>query len=265
MPQYIFATFCTGSHGVTGPLREVEFRGYFQSCLVVRLLTAYWSKQKITAKASGYHEEPFTATPGVTQGDPVSPTIFNIVINVVVCYWLSLVCREDITANGLGYDEVKERRILFYANDDGLLSLYNREWVQESYDVLIGIFEHVGLRMNASKTKYHLRVQHGRQMPQAGREPAPAVGLTTGEYIVSFPKTVSLINCPIKGCPGKATSRAYLHTHFMHRHVKDTLIILDEGTFPHPRCDHCGMFVPRPAVYTSHPNTAMCKDEADPK
>eukprot|EP00978_Attheya_sp_CCMP212_P016907 scaffold44614_cov73-Attheya_sp.AAC.4 len=46
----------------------------------------------------------------------------------------------------------------------------------------------------------------------------------------------------------------------MHWHVKDTHIILDEGTFPHPQCEHCDMFVPRPAVYTSHRNTAMCKD-----
>eukprot|EP00978_Attheya_sp_CCMP212_P014987 scaffold38492_cov35-Attheya_sp.AAC.1 len=45
---------------------------------VVRLLKAYWSKQKIVAKASGYHGEPFSSTRGVTQGDPVSPTIFNI-------------------------------------------------------------------------------------------------------------------------------------------------------------------------------------------
>eukprot|EP00978_Attheya_sp_CCMP212_P031988 scaffold122904_cov62-Attheya_sp.AAC.4 len=70
----------------------------------------------------------------------------------------------------------------------------------------------------------------------------------------------------VAGCPGKATSRANIRAHFMHRqHDKDKLIILDEGTFPHPRgCEHCNMFVPRLEVYTFHPNTAViCKDGAD--
>jgi hypothetical protein len=280
---------------------------------VVRLLKSYWSKQKIVAKAGGYHGKPFTATRGVTQGDPVSPTIFNIVVDAVVRYWLSLVCGENIAANGFGY-EVKEKCVLFYA-DDGLLSSRKKEWVQESFDVLIGIFERVGLRTNTTKTQamictpgyissrqsddaykrrmtgsgesfkerqrrkvvcpvcdaslaqsslqHHLRVQHGQTTP-VGHEPAPAVGLPA-EYLVSFPKTVTSIDCPIEGCPGKATSRANLRAHFMHRHVKDTLIILDEGSFPHPRCEYCDMFVPRPAVYTTHPNTAMCKNGADRK
>jgi hypothetical protein len=91
------------------------------------------------------------ATQGVTQGDPVSPTIFNIVVDAVVRYWLSLVCGENVAANGLGY-EVKEKCVLIYA-DDGLLSSRNQEWVQESFNFLIGIFERVGLLTNTSKTK----------------------------------------------------------------------------------------------------------------
>jgi hypothetical protein len=87
-------------------------------------------------------------------------------------------------------------------------------------------------------------------------EPAPAVGLPA-EYRVSFPKTVSKIDCPIEGCPGRATSRANLHIHFIHRHARDTLAILEEGTFPNPRCEYCDMFVPRPAIHTIHPRTAM--------
>eukprot|EP00978_Attheya_sp_CCMP212_P011354 scaffold28024_cov58-Attheya_sp.AAC.2 len=83
-----------------------------------------------------------------------------------------------------------------------------------------------------SSLQHHLRVQHGQTTP-VGREPAPAVGLSA-EYLVSSPKMVNSIDCPIEGCPGKATSKANPRAHFMHRHVKDTLIILDEGTFPHP-------------------------------
>eukprot|EP00978_Attheya_sp_CCMP212_P031652 scaffold120541_cov48-Attheya_sp.AAC.1 len=51
----------------------------------------------------------------------------------------------------------------------------------------------------------------------------------------------------------------------MYRHARDTIVILDEGSYPHPRCHSCDMFVPRPGVYTTHPRTAMCRHGADRK
>eukprot|EP00978_Attheya_sp_CCMP212_P015422 scaffold39830_cov28-Attheya_sp.AAC.1 len=110
----------------------------------------------------------------------------------------------------------------------------------------------------------HRRVQHGETTMSGQHEPAPAVGLPA-EYRVSFPKTVSKIDCPIEGCPGRATSRANLRVHFMHRHARDTLVILEEGSFPNPRCEFCDMFVPRPAIHTTHPRTEMCRKGADRK
>eukprot|EP00978_Attheya_sp_CCMP212_P012920 scaffold32244_cov60-Attheya_sp.AAC.1 len=61
-------------------------RGHGAGERVVRLLTHQycWDKQQIVAKASGYHGTLFRATHGITQGDPVSPTIFNIVIDAVI-------------------------------------------------------------------------------------------------------------------------------------------------------------------------------------
>ena len=40
----------------------------------------------------------------------------------------------------------------FYA-DDGVLSARCPEWLQESFTILVGLFERVGLRTNAQKTK----------------------------------------------------------------------------------------------------------------
>ena len=51
----------------------------------------------------------------------------------------------------------------------------------------------------------------------------------------------------------------------MHRHIKYTLIILDEENFLHPRCKHCGIFVPRLTSQNSHPNKEICKRGADRK
>jgi hypothetical protein len=74
--------------------------GYGTGKRIVRLLSNYWEKQRIVVKASGYYGDPFGATRGVTQGDPVSPTIFNIVVDAVVRYWLSQVCGAEVVLLG---------------------------------------------------------------------------------------------------------------------------------------------------------------------
>ncbi len=42
--------------------------------------------------------------------------------------------------------------VVFY-NDDGLIASRDPVWLQESFDILIGLFERIGLFTNASKTK----------------------------------------------------------------------------------------------------------------
>ena len=42
-------------------------------------------------RMGGYYREAFQGFKGVTQGDPLSPTIFNMVVDAVVRHWVSLV------------------------------------------------------------------------------------------------------------------------------------------------------------------------------
>ena len=49
-----------------------------------RLLRAYWGKSTMVARAGGYYGDGFKGVRGVTQGDPLSPTIFNVVVDAVV-------------------------------------------------------------------------------------------------------------------------------------------------------------------------------------
>ena len=42
----------------------------------------------MAARAGGYYRTAFKGARGVTQGDPLSPTIFNVVVDVVVRHWL---------------------------------------------------------------------------------------------------------------------------------------------------------------------------------
>ena len=48
----------------------------------------------MVAQAVGYYGAPLHGERGVTQGDPLSPAIFNVVVDAVVCHWESLVVAE---------------------------------------------------------------------------------------------------------------------------------------------------------------------------
>ena len=63
---------------------------------------------------------------------------------------------------------------------------------------------------------------------------------------------------PVEGCPGRAAKRTAIWVHFLHRHVLDTMVILEEGNLPHPRSPQCDMLVPRRAMNARHPATDQC-------
>ena len=69
----------------------------------------------------------------------------------------------------------------------------------------------------------------------------------------------------MEGCPGRAGTRTAMRVHFWCRHVRDIIIILEEGNLPHPRCSRCDMLVPWRSVNGRHKNTAMCRSGAERK
>jgi hypothetical protein len=52
-----------------------------------RLLTNFWNSQQVVARQQGYYGVPFHVERGTTQGDIISPTIFNIVVDAIVRTW----------------------------------------------------------------------------------------------------------------------------------------------------------------------------------
>ena len=56
-----------------------------------------------------------------------------------------------------------------------------------------------------------------------------------------------------------------MQVHFVHRHVQDTVVILEEVNFPHPRCARCDMQVPRKALNGSHLGITQCAKGAERK
>ena len=55
--------------------------GYGVSPSARRLLTTYWRRLTMVARAGGYYRNAFKGERGVTQGDPLSPTVFNVVVD----------------------------------------------------------------------------------------------------------------------------------------------------------------------------------------
>ena len=46
-------------------------------------------------------------------------------------------------------------------------------------------------------------------------------------YRVAFPNRVGPRPCPVEGCSGRASTRTVMRVQFWHRHVRDTVVILE--------------------------------------
>ena len=70
---------------------------------------------------------------------------------------------------------------------------------------------------------------------------------------------------PVEGCLGRAATRMVIRVHFFHRHFQDTVIILEEGNLPYPRCPRYQIMVPWRALNGVHLATAQCDKGAERK
>ena len=60
-------------------------------------------------------------------------------------------------------------------------------------------------------------------------------------------------------------TRAAMRVHFVHSHVHDTVVILEEGNLPLPRCPRCDLQVSRRALNGRHLGTNQCRTGAERK
>jgi hypothetical protein len=118
---------------------------------LLHLQKKFWAKAKLVCRTGGNYGLPFGAHRGVTQGGPLSSLMFNVCIDCVVREWLWQVLGEDVAQGGVG-NLVRNQCIAFFV-DDGLVAARCPEWLQTSFDILITLFEWIGLRTNAKKMK----------------------------------------------------------------------------------------------------------------
>ena len=104
----------------------------------------------MVARAGGYYGAYFRGERGVTQDDPLSPNIFNVVVDAVVRNWVTGVLEELESRGELG-QEGRHHAALFYAGDSMVASL-DPVWLKVAFNALVGLFDRVALQNNVRKT-----------------------------------------------------------------------------------------------------------------
>ena len=80
---------------------------------------------------------------------------------------------------------------------------------------------------------------------------------------MTFPEKVVPSPCPFEVCSVWAVTRTAMLVNFWYRHVRDTVVILEEGNLPHPRFPLCNILVPWRFLNGMHQRTAQCKKGRD--
>ena len=114
-----------------------------------------------------------------------------------------------------------------------------------------------GKEMAEGSLASHRMTQHGHVIEERWSREASATGGEPQTYRMAFLTKGGPRSCPVEGCPGQAGTRTAMCMHFCNRHVRDIVIILEEGNLPHPRCSRCEMLVPWRALNGRHHATAM--------
>ena len=126
-------------------------RGYGLSPNLQRLLQRYCYKQAVVPKDGSLFGQPFRMERGVTQGIPLSPKIFNILVDAVVRAVLMELCGPREAHHRFGW-AAGEQKIFFYV-DNVRIAGRNPIWFQTTLIDMVRMFDRVGLLKNLGNTK----------------------------------------------------------------------------------------------------------------
>ena len=112
-------------------------------------------------KEGKYFGRPFCMMRGVTHGQPLSLTIFNIVVDAVVRACMVEVCGPQEEHHSFGWVLGKHNIVLY--EDDGLISGRNPLWVKTTLKAMVRMFadKHGQDQSNGIHTGVHLRATGG--------------------------------------------------------------------------------------------------------
>ena len=114
-----------------------------------QIIHTHWKGLTMVSRAGHYYGAPFAGSRGVTQSELISPTILNMVVDVVIRHWEMVVAGEDAVPEGF-CREVQKLASLFYA-DDSLRASLHPDRLQEALNILTGLFYRVVLLTKMNK------------------------------------------------------------------------------------------------------------------
>ena len=114
-------------------------------------IPSHWDNRQFVPNARRFLGKAFITGRGVTQGDPASPMIFNIVVDAVVRAVVVVVCGPQESHHGMGW--VVEERNLVFCTDYGRIAGRDHIWLQDALMVKVEMFSRVDLETNLEKKK----------------------------------------------------------------------------------------------------------------
>ena len=121
---------------------------------------------------------------------------------------------------------------------------------------------HGGYWLSTRQT-HHSMARGG--LGKKGNEGDKDGGNNTKNFKIAFPEKAAPRPCPVEVCSGRAATQTDMRFHLWHWHVRDTVVILEEGNLPNPRCPLCNMLVPWRALSGIHWCNAQCKKGVEQK
>ena len=125
--------------------RTVEIlKAYGVGPNIIHIITQTWEMDRMIPKQAGCYGKEFETSRGVRQGDIMSPTVFNIVVDAVIKY-----CEAMFHVK---HPDKEMPKIIFYA-DDGVISGRDALLVQSMLDIYSDAFQRVGLHTHECREK----------------------------------------------------------------------------------------------------------------
>ena len=93
--------------------------------------------------AGGSFGKPFEAFQGVTQGGPLSSLMFNVCVDAVIREWLHWTLSKEAAQRI--FEEASREFVAFFV-DNGLVGSRDPIWLQSALQILVILFESIGLR-----------------------------------------------------------------------------------------------------------------------
>ncbi len=117
--------------------------GYGVGPRLLCLQKGFWDRAKMVCCAGGSYGRPFHTFWGVTQGGPLSSLKFNVCVDAVIREWLRRLLSKGAARGDFGE---ASREIVAFFVDNGLVGSRDPVWLQGALDVLVELFESIGLR-----------------------------------------------------------------------------------------------------------------------